>query len=66
MSARASKTVRVTPEVLGTAAERRVRAVLKAARAAAEDEMLRQDLDDVLAGELGLQELAVPRRAFAS
>lgn len=66
MSARASKTVRVTPEVLGTSAERRVRAVLKAARAAAEDEMLRQDLDAVLAGELGLQELAVPRRAVAS
>ncbi len=66
MSARASKTVRVTPEVLGTSAERRVRAVLKAARAAAEDEMLRQDLDDVLTGELRLQELAAPRRAVAS
>jgi hypothetical protein len=66
MSARASKTVRVTPEVLGTSAERRVRAVLKAARAAAEDDLLRQDLDDVLSGELRLQELTAPRRAVAS
>jgi hypothetical protein len=66
MSARASKTVRVTPEVLGTSAERRVRAVLKAARAASEDEVLRQDLDDVLSGELRLQELSVARRAIAS
>jgi hypothetical protein len=66
MSARASKTVRVTPEVLGTSAERRVRAVLKAARAASEDELLRQDLDDVLSGELRLQELSVARRAIAS
>jgi hypothetical protein len=66
MSARPRKTVRVTPEVLGTSAERRVRAVLKAARAAVEDEMLRQDLDDVLTGELGLQELTVARRAVAS
>ena len=66
MSARASKTVRVTPEVLGTSAERRVRAVLKAARAAAEDDLLRQDLDDVLSGELRLQELTTPRRAVAS
>jgi hypothetical protein len=66
MSARASKTVRVTPEVLGTSAERRVRAVLKAARAASEDELLRQDLDDVLSGELRLQELSVARRAVAS
>ena len=66
MSARASKTVRVTPEVLGTSAERRVRAVLKAARAAAEDDLLRQDLDDVLSGELRLQELIAPRRAVAS
>ena len=66
MPANAKKTVRVTPEVLGTSAERRVRAVLKAARAAAEDDLLRQDLDDVLAGELRLQELAVPRRAVAS
>jgi len=40
--------------------------VLKAARAAAEDELLRQDLDDVLSGELRLQELTVPRRAVAS
>jgi hypothetical protein len=66
MSANTKKSVRVTPEVLGTSAERRVRAVLKAARAAAEDDLLRQDLDDVLAGELRLQELAVPRRAVAS
>ncbi|MHB1008929.1 MAG: hypothetical protein ACYC1E_06800 [Propionibacteriaceae bacterium] len=66
MSARASKTVRVTPEVLGTSAERRVRAVLRAARAAAEDDLLRQDLDDVLSGELRLAELATPRRAAAS
>jgi hypothetical protein len=66
MSARASKTVRVTPEVLGTSAERRVRAVLKAARAAVEDDLLRQDLDDVLSGELRLQELTAPRRAVAS
>ena len=66
MSARASKTVRVTPDVLGTSAERRVRAVLKAARAASEDELLRQDLDDVLSGELRLQELSVARRAIAS
>jgi hypothetical protein len=51
---------------LGTSAERRVRAVLKAARAAAEDDLLRQDLDDVLSGELRLQELAAPRRAIAS
>jgi hypothetical protein len=51
---------------LGTSAERRVRAVLKAARAAAEDELLRQDLDDVLSGELRLQELSVARRAVAS
>jgi hypothetical protein len=66
MATSAHKTARVTPEVLGSSAERRVRAVLKAARAAAEDELLRQDLDDVLAGELTLAELAVPRRAVAS
>ncbi len=66
MSAKADTTVRVTPEVLGSSAEERVRAVLKAARAAAEDELVRQDLDDVLAGELGLAELTAPRRAFAS
>jgi hypothetical protein len=66
MSAPASKSVRVTPEVLGTSAERRVRAVLKAARAAAEDELMREDLDDLLAGEIRLQELSAPRRAVAS
>lgn len=65
MSASA-KTARVTPDVLGTSAERRVRAVLRAARAAAEDELLRQDLDDVLSGELRLAEVATPRRAVAS
>lgn len=63
MSASASKAARVTPEVLGSSAERRVRAVLKAARAAAEDELFREELDDVLAGELKLQELCAPRRA---
>jgi hypothetical protein len=63
MSARASKAVRVTPELLGSSAERRVLAVLKAARAAAEDELFRQDLDDVLAGELKLQDVSAPRRA---
>lgn len=65
MSASMSKTARVTPEVLGSSAERRVRAVLKAARAAAEDELFREDLDDVLAGELKLQELCAPRRAVS-
>lgn len=65
MSAKANKTVRVTPDVLGSSAERRVRAVLKAARAAAENELFREDLDDVLAGELRLAELAVPRRAVS-
>ncbi|HSN11392.1 MAG TPA: hypothetical protein VLS51_04720 [Propionibacteriaceae bacterium] len=60
------KSARVTPEVLGTSAERRVRAVLRAARAAAEDDLLRQDLDDVLSGELRLAELTTPRRAVAS
>lgn len=63
MSARASKAVRVTPELLGSSAERRVVAVLRAARAAAEDELFRQDLDDVLAGELKLQDVSAPRRA---
>ncbi|MGV8849287.1 MAG: hypothetical protein ACOH16_07055 [Propionibacteriaceae bacterium] len=63
MSARASKAVRVTPELLGSSAERRVLAVLKAARAAAEDDLFRQDLDDVLAGELKLQDVSAPRRA---
>jgi hypothetical protein len=63
MSARASKAVRVTPELLGSSAERRVIAVLKAARAAAEDDLFRQDLDDVLAGELKLQDVSAPRRA---
>ena len=63
MSAKASKAVRVTPELLGSSAERRVLAVLKAARAAAEDELFRQDLDDVLAGELKLQDVSAPRRA---
>lgn len=63
MSARASKAVRVTPELLGSSAERRVVAVLKAARAAAEDDLFRQDLDDVLAGELKLQDVCAPRRA---
>ena len=63
MSARANKGVRVTPELLGSSAERRVLAVLKAARAAAEDELFRQDLDDVLAGELKLQDVSAPRRA---
>ena len=63
MSARASKRVRVTPELLGSSAERRVLAVLKAARAAAEDDLFRQDLDDVLAGELKLQDVSAPRRA---
>ncbi len=63
MSARANKAVRVTPELLGSSAERRVLAVLKAARAAAEDDLFRQDLDDVLAGELKLQDVSAPRRA---
>ena len=63
MSARASKAVRVTPELLGSSAERRVVAVLRAARAAAEDDLFRQDLDDVLAGELKLQDVSAPRRA---
>jgi hypothetical protein len=63
MSARASKAVRVTPELLGSSAERRVLAVLRAARAAAEDDLFRQDLDDVLAGELKLQDVSAPRRA---
>ncbi len=63
MSARASKAVRVTPELLGSSAERRVLAVLKAARAAAEDDLFRQDLDDVMAGELRLQDVSAPRRA---
>jgi hypothetical protein len=63
MSARANKAVRVTPELLGSSAERRVLAVLRAARAAAEDDLFRQDLDDVLAGELKLQDVSAPRRA---
>ncbi len=63
MSAKASKAVRVTPELLGSSAERRVVAVLRAARAAAEDDLFRQDLDDVLAGELRLQDVSAPRRA---
>jgi len=53
----------VTPELLGSSAERRVLAVLKAARAAAEDDLFRQDLDDVMAGELRLQDVSAPRRA---
>jgi hypothetical protein len=65
MSARSSKAVRVTPELLGSSAERRVLKVLRAARAAAEDDLFRQDLDDVLAGELRLQDVSAPLRAVS-
>ncbi len=62
MSPRTSN--RVTPEVLGTSAEKRVRAVLRAARDASEDEMFREEVDEVLRGMLTLEAFAMrqPKR----
>ncbi|MDO5287279.1 MAG: hypothetical protein Q4G45_10750 [Actinomycetia bacterium] len=62
MSLRAN---RITPEVLGTSAERRVRRVLRAARDTSEDALFREEIDEVLRGLLTLESLAgrQPRRA---
>ncbi len=55
---------RITPEVLGTSAERRVRRVLRAARDTSEDALFREEIDEVLRGILTLESLAgrQPRR----
>ena len=55
---------RVTPDVLGASAERRVRQVLRAARDTSEDALFRQEIDEVLRGMLTLETLAgrQPRR----
>ena len=54
----------ITPEVLGTSAERLVRRVLRAARDTSEDALFREEIDEVLRGILTLESLAgrQPRR----
>ncbi len=56
----ARKQPRIAPEVLGAGADRRVRKVLKAARDLSEDDLFREDIDQVMAGMLALE--AVARR----